>query len=211
MAKAPRAKPARKAYKDLPAYGEQQVVQEFTLTQEVIDNICNGLQIGIGLDGACGIYGYNYRTVNFWVSEGKKGNPNNLCTALVLAMRKTVSLLEATLISEARNTHIKGRAAEYKDVIDYEETDPNGVKRTFYKQVKIKDELKPNPDVLKWLTSRRFKTSWGDSLNVNVTQSILDDAQMPNELDVTPKSEQEKHNTMKHLAAQVMNIELDNE
>jgi hypothetical protein len=155
------------------SYGQKQASPEITIDETKILVIEKWLAMGCDLRSACFLATQNPNTMMNWMREGRE-KPESVYGALFIRMNLAVTNFEARLLKDLNFVHVTGRAAEYIDKLKSEKILPDGTILKEYIQIKVKEEVKPNPLVAQWLMSRRFRAKWGDKLDIQITKDVLE-------------------------------------
>jgi hypothetical protein len=169
-----------------------------TITEQQVSELEGALMLGMDLRSACYFIGVSPFTVENLIKGGYYDETSN-SGALLMRLRSAVAQLEGRMLQELNLTHVSGKPAEYKQVIDTKTTMPDGSIVETYTWIKTKDEVKPNPLVAQWILSRRFKQKWGDKLDILITKDAMEDSPLKaNEINVT--DEESRRKVLKRIA-----------
>jgi hypothetical protein len=164
--------------------------------------IAKYLRIGMDMQSACYMAGLSPSTMNNWIREGNN-KPDSRYAALLMKLRQVVGNLEGAILGELNFTHIHGRKAEYESRLAKETIDKDGNIVRDYIQVKVKEEIKPDPKAAQWLLGRRFRQKWGDSIDINLTKDLLESSARTEKVVDRPRSTREELELIKHYAEQL--------
>lgn len=154
---------------------EVEIVDHYTDLEETKIKVLE-TYLGIGMDytSACHMALLNPNTVRNWLREGA-AKPYSKHAALLQRCRSAVGQMKGRILKELNLTHMIGRPAEYKEVVAKETVDKDGVVTRIFTSIKVKDEIKPNPDVAKWMMEKRFAEHWGTGADKNGSPDLLNE------------------------------------
>lgn len=179
------------------------------LDEKLIKNLEEAIFLGIDISTACAKYGYSERTVAHWINQGRKLEKGDLCDELVERLKKARANSEIDALMAIKTIHMRGKPAEYKQVLKKKRTLPDGSIEEIYDQVKVSDEIKPDLKAAQWYLSKMFKKKYGDHLTL-----ALEDGFMGKEepQDITPpKDFEERKLLLLNQIKQMENLDDDSE
>ena len=182
--------------------------QRLQLDEFTISEIERWIQLGLDYHSACLALRINKHTADNWLRSGK-ANPDSLYGELLFRVSKSVVILEGYMLKVLKDG-LESAPAEYKQYLLSEVVHPDGTIERKYRHLRVREERKPDANIAKWFMSRRFRSKWGDNINLNLPgMTFSDPLNEPDKEKLVPENkltEKEHLEQLIHLGEQAKMI-----